>query len=112
MTARFGHRIASDVEQGTADLAELREGFWAVVVTFEGEVTAIRVHCLSAMACRTRVRSMSQIRVAGLCATSGKRPFPASVSDFVGNWLIDSQTRAGLNGTSATGAIKISRPVR
>ena len=24
------------------DLAELREGFWAVVVTFEGEVTAIR----------------------------------------------------------------------
>ncbi|MBP6994656.1 MAG: chorismate-binding protein [Phycicoccus sp.] len=42
MTARFGHRIASDVEQVTDDLAELREGFWAVVVTFEGEVTAIR----------------------------------------------------------------------
>lgn len=42
MTARFGHRVASTVVQVTHDLADIREGFWAVVVTFEGHVTAIR----------------------------------------------------------------------
>ncbi len=40
--ARFGDRIARTVVDVVDDLDECREGFWAVVVTFEGRVTAVR----------------------------------------------------------------------
>ena len=40
--ARFGDRIARSVVAVVDDLDECREGFWAVVVTFEGKVTAVR----------------------------------------------------------------------
>lgn len=40
--ARFGDRIARSVVEVVDDLDECREGFWAVVVTFEGRTTAVR----------------------------------------------------------------------
>jgi para-aminobenzoate synthetase component 1 len=41
--ARFGRRWASEVAEVTDDLSRLDQGgFWAVVMTFEGQVTCIR----------------------------------------------------------------------
>ena len=40
--ARFGAVLATHPVEVRHDLADLREGFWAVVVTFEGAVTAVR----------------------------------------------------------------------
>lgn len=42
MWARFGARLATDPDQVTHDADDLTSGFWAVVVTFEGALTAIR----------------------------------------------------------------------
>ncbi len=42
-TARFGSLVARGVEAVTHDPADLTSGFWAVVVTFEGELTAARM---------------------------------------------------------------------
>lgn len=41
-TAWFADRVASEVVGVTDDLTQVSEGFWGVVVTFEGEVTAVR----------------------------------------------------------------------
>ena len=41
--ARFGALWASDVLEVSHDTADLARGFWAVVLTFEGEFTAIRL---------------------------------------------------------------------
>nr|WP_211206433.1 chorismate-binding protein [Demetria terragena] len=42
--AEFGDRVATGVLDVTSDPAKLeRAGFWAVVVTFEGELTAVRM---------------------------------------------------------------------
>ncbi len=40
--ARVGDRVARDVVDVRTDLAGLTEGFWVLVVTFEGAVTAVR----------------------------------------------------------------------
>ena len=41
--ARFGSRLACDVVEITHDVKCLdKGGFWALVVTFEGEVTCVR----------------------------------------------------------------------
>jgi len=41
--ARFGSRLARGVEEITDDVSRLDHGgFWAVVATFEGEVTCVR----------------------------------------------------------------------
>jgi len=40
--ARFGSLLASDPVEVRHHLADLPDGFWAVVVTFEGAVTAVR----------------------------------------------------------------------
>lgn len=40
--ARFGDRVARDVVDVRSDLDGLNVGFWVVVATFEGEVTAVR----------------------------------------------------------------------
>lgn len=40
--ARFGDTVATGVTAVVHDLDEARDGFWAVVVTFEGAVTAVR----------------------------------------------------------------------
>lgn len=42
MWARFGARLATDPDQVTHDADDLTSGFWAVVVTFEGALTAIK----------------------------------------------------------------------
>jgi para-aminobenzoate synthetase component 1 len=41
--ARFGGLVAHGVEAVTHDPRDLTSGFWAVVVTFEGEFTAVRM---------------------------------------------------------------------
>ncbi|WP_235950372.1 chorismate-binding protein [Phycicoccus flavus] len=41
--ARFGSVLARGVEAVTHDVADLRSGFWAVVLTFEGRLTAVRL---------------------------------------------------------------------
>lgn len=40
--AHFGSRLATDAVQVTHDPRDLQAGFWAVVMTFEGDLTAIR----------------------------------------------------------------------
>jgi len=40
--ARFGSVLATRPVEVRHDLADLRRGFWAVVATFEGQVTAVR----------------------------------------------------------------------
>lgn len=40
--ARFGRRTAYDVVAVTHDIDEVREGFWAIVVDFEGDLTGVR----------------------------------------------------------------------
>ena len=40
--ARFGRTWASGVVEVSTDLEDVRSGFWGVVVTFEGGVTAVR----------------------------------------------------------------------
>ncbi|MFN8098478.1 MAG: chorismate-binding protein [Dermatophilaceae bacterium] len=40
--ARFGRRTAYDVVSVAHDVDEIRAGFWAVVVDFEGSMTAVR----------------------------------------------------------------------
>lgn len=42
-TVRFGGLWASDPEGTTHDPGDLTEGFWVVVLTFEGELTAVRM---------------------------------------------------------------------
>lgn len=46
--ARFGTRWATDVVDVTHNPADLTSGFWAVVLTFEGALTAIRLATVSA----------------------------------------------------------------
>ena len=41
--ARFGSLVARDVSAVTHDAADLTSGFWVVVVTFEGHLTAVRM---------------------------------------------------------------------
>src|SRR5687767_11697323 len=41
--ARFGSVVARGVAQVSHDPADLTEGFWVVVVTFEGRLTAVRM---------------------------------------------------------------------
>jgi para-aminobenzoate synthetase component 1 len=41
--ARFGALVAHGVDAVTHDARELTSGFWAVVLTFEGELTAVRM---------------------------------------------------------------------
>ena len=41
--ARFGSLVARGVETVTHDVDDLLSGFWAVVVTFEGQLTAVRM---------------------------------------------------------------------
>jgi para-aminobenzoate synthetase component 1 len=41
--ARFGSLVARGIEAVTHDPADLTAGFWAVVLTFEGELTAVRL---------------------------------------------------------------------
>ena len=43
MPARFGLLWADGVEAVTHDAADLTEGFWVVVQTFEGHLTALRM---------------------------------------------------------------------
>lgn len=52
MSARFGHRIASGPVEVRHDVSALDSGFWALVVTFEGAVTAIRYADVRARAFR------------------------------------------------------------
>ncbi len=40
--ARFGRRTAYDVVAVTHDIDDVRAGFWAIVIDFEGDLTAIR----------------------------------------------------------------------
>jgi para-aminobenzoate synthetase component 1 len=47
--AHFGRRWASGVVEVSTDLEDLRSGFWGVVVTFEGSVTAVRFADVDAM---------------------------------------------------------------
>ena len=42
VTATFRDRVATRILGVTHDIEALTEGFWAVVLTFEGELTAIR----------------------------------------------------------------------
>jgi para-aminobenzoate synthetase component 1 len=48
--ARFGSLVARGVEAVTHDARDLTSGFWAVVVTFEGELTAVRMARVDAAA--------------------------------------------------------------
>jgi len=41
--ARFGSRVARGVRSVSHDVDDLTDGFWVVVVTFEGELTAVRM---------------------------------------------------------------------
>ncbi len=41
--ARFGSLLAHGVDAVTHDAGDLTSGFWAVVLTFEGELTAVRM---------------------------------------------------------------------
>jgi para-aminobenzoate synthetase component 1 len=41
--ARFGSLVATGVEDVTHDVADLTSGFWVVVLTFEGVLTAVRM---------------------------------------------------------------------
>ena len=45
--ARFGSLVARGVSAVTHDAADLTSGFWVVVVTFEGELTAARMEHVS-----------------------------------------------------------------
>ena len=45
--ARFGSLVARGVAGVTHDAADLTSGFWVVVMTFEGELTAVRMHRVS-----------------------------------------------------------------
>ncbi len=45
--ARFGAVVARGVDAVTDDPEDLTSGFWAVVVTFEGELTAVRMRDVS-----------------------------------------------------------------
>ena len=45
--ARFGSLVARGLSAVTHDAADLTEGFWVVVVTFEGELTAARMDDVS-----------------------------------------------------------------
>ena len=45
--ARFGSLVARGLSAVTHDSADLTEGFWVVVVTFEGELTAVRMQHVS-----------------------------------------------------------------
>ena len=41
--ARFGSLVARGVRTVSHDVDDLTAGFWVVVVTFEGELTAVRM---------------------------------------------------------------------
>lgn len=45
--ARFGSLVAHGAEAVTHDPDDLTSGFWAVVVTFEGDLTAVRMSAVS-----------------------------------------------------------------
>ena len=41
--ARFGSLVARGVRAVSHDVGDLTSGFWVVVATFEGELTAVRM---------------------------------------------------------------------
>lgn len=97
--ARFGTRLARDVVEIVDDVERLdKGGFWAVVVTFEGEVRCVRF--ASVTAAQVTDAKVTDVQRTDAGAVNGQRRQGGSWAPLTGRWnssLDEAEYLAGVS---------------